>query len=208
MIDDLNPLLVDEAVRRALQEDLGRAGDITTQATVPAGQTAELAIVARRPGRISGLPLARAAFVTLDPTVTFTASCADGDAVEPGTVIARVAGPARAILSAERVALNFLGRMSGIASTCRSRNGGVDPPAALRPRSSGCASMIQSAMASGSAVNAGPPSARRQESLASTGVASRLPDTPANPMAICIRPIARCRPSAATSRAMTEMNAG
>jgi nicotinate-nucleotide pyrophosphorylase (carboxylating) len=116
MIDDLNPLLVDEAVRRALQEDLGRAGDITTQATVPAGRTAALAIVARRPGRISGLPLARAAVVTLDPTVTFTAACADGDAVEPGTVIARVAGPARAILSAERVALNFLGRMSGIAT--------------------------------------------------------------------------------------------
>ena len=116
MIDDLNPLLVDEAVRRALLEDLGRAGDITTMATVPAGRSAELAIVARRQGRIAGLPLARAAFATLDTTIAFTAVCTDGDAVQPGTVIARVSGPARTILSSERVALNFLGRMSGIAT--------------------------------------------------------------------------------------------
>lgn len=112
----LNPLLIEDAVRRALEEDLGRAGDITTMAIIPAQATASAVIAARRPGVLAGLPLARAAFRLIDPTVRFEAPCADGARLAPGDVAARVEGPARSILSAERVALNFMGRLSGIAT--------------------------------------------------------------------------------------------
>jgi nicotinate-nucleotide pyrophosphorylase (carboxylating) len=112
----LPPLLVENAVRAALLEDLGRAGDITTQATIPAGAQARAKIVAREAGVVAGLPLARAAFALMDPAVRFDALVEDGARVESGAVLARVEGPARAILSAERVALNFLGRLSGIAT--------------------------------------------------------------------------------------------
>ena len=112
----LPPLLVENAVRAALLEYLGRAGDITTQATIPAGAQARAKIVAREAGVVAGLPLARAAFALMDPAVRFDALVEDGARVESGAVLARVEGPARAILSAERVALNFLGRLSGIAT--------------------------------------------------------------------------------------------
>lgn len=112
----MNPLLIEDAVRRALEEDLGRAGDITTLATIPAEATAHAVIAARRPGVVAGLPVAAAAFRILDPTVRFEPGVADGVRLAPGDVVARIAGPARSVLSAERVALNFLGRMSGIAS--------------------------------------------------------------------------------------------
>jgi nicotinate-nucleotide pyrophosphorylase (carboxylating) len=112
----LNPLLIEDAVRRALDEDLGRAGDITTLATIPASATGRLVIVAREPGVIAGFAPAEAAFRVFDPQVRFQAGLADGDAVTAGRVVATVEGPARSILSAERVALNFMGRMSGIAS--------------------------------------------------------------------------------------------
>jgi nicotinate-nucleotide pyrophosphorylase (carboxylating) len=112
----LNPLLVQDAVARALAEDLGRAGDITTMACIPAGMPAALVIAARGPGMIAGLALAEEAFRQIDRDVRFQAQVADGAKVERGAVVARVAGPARSILSAERVALNFLGRLSGIAS--------------------------------------------------------------------------------------------
>jgi nicotinate-nucleotide pyrophosphorylase (carboxylating) len=111
--------LVDAAVRAALDEDLGIAGDITTQATVPPGTPAEAAIAARKPGVVAGLALAEAAFRALDPNVAFTIETEDGEAVSAGGVIARISGDARAILSAERVALNFLGRLSGIATQTR-----------------------------------------------------------------------------------------
>ena len=112
----LNPLTVREAVTLALAEDLGRAGDITTNACIPAGTPASLVIASRATGVISGIDVAEEAFRQIDASVEFTADVRDGGRVEAGTVVARVTGPARSILSAERVALNFMGRMSGIAS--------------------------------------------------------------------------------------------
>lgn len=107
------------AVRKALEEDLGLSGDITTEATVGAEVRADAVIVARKPGIVSGLPLAEAAFRELDPDCRFTIAIGDGESVAAGAEIARVSGKARAILSAERVALNFMGRMSGIATLTR-----------------------------------------------------------------------------------------
>ncbi len=112
----LNPLLVEDAVRRALAEDLGRAGDITTLATIPAGRQAVAVIAARRAGVVAGIALAREAFRQIDPSLVFTVLADDGSTVQPGTKVARVTGEARAILAAERVALNFMGRLSGIAT--------------------------------------------------------------------------------------------
>jgi nicotinate-nucleotide pyrophosphorylase (carboxylating) len=111
--------LVDAAVRAALEEDLGVAGDITTHATVAPGTPAQAVIAARQPGVVAGLALAEAPFRALDPNVAFTIETEDGEAVASGSTIARISGDARAILSAERVALNFLGRMSGIATLTR-----------------------------------------------------------------------------------------
>jgi nicotinate-nucleotide pyrophosphorylase (carboxylating) len=113
---DLSPLLVEDSVRAALAEDLGRAGDVTTQATIPASATARAAIVTRQTGVVAGLPLAGAAFRLMDARTRLSVRAEDGCAVERGSVIAEVSGPARAILSAERVALNFLGRLSGIST--------------------------------------------------------------------------------------------
>jgi nicotinate-nucleotide pyrophosphorylase (carboxylating) len=107
------------AVRKALEEDLGLSGDITTEATVGAEVRADAVIVARKPGIVSGLPLAEAAFRELDPDCRFAIAIADGESVAAGAAIAQVSGKARAILSAERVALNFMGRMSGIATLTR-----------------------------------------------------------------------------------------
>ena len=112
----LNPLLVEDAVRAALLEDLGRAGDITTNGTIPAARQARAVIAARQPGIVAGLDLAKAAFRLLDPALSFETRIADGTAVTPGAILATIEGPARALLSAERVALNFLGRLSGIAT--------------------------------------------------------------------------------------------
>jgi nicotinate-nucleotide pyrophosphorylase (carboxylating) len=115
----LTPLprhVIDEAITRALEEDLGLAGDITSAATIAAGQGSEASIAAREEGVIAGLALARAAFHALDPHIVFTAHAEDGQRVEAGVALAHVSGDTRAILSAERVALNFLGRMSGIAT--------------------------------------------------------------------------------------------
>jgi nicotinate-nucleotide pyrophosphorylase (carboxylating) len=113
---DLSPLLVDDAARAALAEDMGRAGDITTQATIPATAGARAVIAAREAGVIAGLPLARAAFRQMDPAVSFEPWIEDGARVAQGDIVARVEGPARAVLTAERVALNYLGRLSGVAS--------------------------------------------------------------------------------------------
>jgi nicotinate-nucleotide pyrophosphorylase (carboxylating) len=108
--------IVRDAVRRALEEDLGRAGDITSAATIPADATAEAGIVARRPGVIAGMELAVEAFASVDPAIGFSVLMADGDTASAGSVLARIHGPARGILTAERTALNFLGHLSGIAS--------------------------------------------------------------------------------------------
>ena len=112
----LNPLLIEDAVRRALNEDLGRAGDVTTLATIPAAASAQGLFAARAPGIIAGLALAEAAFRLLDPGIGFRALVADGDRISPGERIAGVVGPARGVLGAERVALNFLCHLSGVAT--------------------------------------------------------------------------------------------
>jgi nicotinate-nucleotide pyrophosphorylase (carboxylating) len=112
----LSPLEIDAAVERALAEDLGRAGDVTSVATVPADATAHAVVVARAAGTIAGLPLVAAALRRLAPDVEIAAQVGDGAAVKAGTALMRVTGPARAILSAERVALNFLGHLSGVAT--------------------------------------------------------------------------------------------
>ncbi len=111
--------LVEDAVRSALAEDLGRAGDITSAATIPPDAVARAVIAARKPGVIAGLDLARSAFTQMSAEIDFRAKVTDGDAVTAGSKIAVISGPARAILSAERVALNFLGHLSGVASATR-----------------------------------------------------------------------------------------
>jgi len=115
-IEPLSPLLIEPAVRAALLEDLGRAGDITTEACVPPDATAHGVIAAREAGRIAGLDFALTAFRLLDPKIKVTVRAPDGADVEPGETIALIDGPARPILSAERVALNFLGHLSGVAT--------------------------------------------------------------------------------------------
>ena len=109
-------LIIEPLVRAALVEDLGRAGDITTDAIVPADDQAKMAIVARAPGTIAGMDLAALAFELVDPRLAFGAVVRDGATVKPGDVLALVSGPARGLLTGERVALNFLGRLSGIAT--------------------------------------------------------------------------------------------
>ena len=118
-LPELPRLLVDRAVEAALLEDLGRAGDITAQATIPPTARAVATFVTRRTGVVAGLDFAIRAMATMDPAIAFTAFKADGSRLAPGDVIARVEGSARAVLSAERVALNYLGRLSGIASATR-----------------------------------------------------------------------------------------
>ncbi len=113
---ELPRMLVEQAVRAALAEDLGLAGDITTDPIVPADAQGEAAIVARKPGVVAGLDLAEAAFRTLDPEVQFTRVIDDGGKVEGGGTIAKIKGRTRALLTGERTALNFFGRLSGIAT--------------------------------------------------------------------------------------------
>ncbi|MGD1887055.1 MAG: carboxylating nicotinate-nucleotide diphosphorylase [Cohaesibacteraceae bacterium] len=108
--------LIDDAVRAALLEDLGRAGDVTSQATLPQDATAEAVIRARKPGIVAGIPLAASAFRQIGDGLTFQPAKADGDRLAPGDMIATIAGPALNLLSAERVALNFLTHLSGIAT--------------------------------------------------------------------------------------------
>lgn len=112
----LSPLAIDEAVTRALAEDLGRAGDITSIATVPERAQARAVVVARKAGTIAGLPLVEATFRKLDPAIEIAAQARDGDTVSAKTQLMTVSGNARAILSAERTALNFAGHLSGIAT--------------------------------------------------------------------------------------------
>lgn len=115
-LPELPSLLVTDAVRVALKEDLGRAGDITSAATIPVEATAEAVFGARKEGVLAGLALAEAAFREIDASVVFTALKRDGDRIGKGEAAARVSGPARAILSAERVALNYLCHLSGVAT--------------------------------------------------------------------------------------------
>jgi nicotinate-nucleotide pyrophosphorylase (carboxylating) len=113
---ELPAQLVEEAVQTALKEDLGSAGDITTAATIPEDATATALLVARKPGVLAGIPLAIAAFRALDSGIRIAVEKYDGDRLEKGTTIARIEGRARPILSAERVALNYLCHLSGVAT--------------------------------------------------------------------------------------------
>lgn len=112
----LSPLELEEAVHRALAEDLGRAGDITSVATIPEDRQARAIVVARKAGTISGLPLVEAVFRKLDADIRIEAHARDGDTVAAKTSLMTIAGNAHAILAGERTALNFLGHLSGIAS--------------------------------------------------------------------------------------------
>ena len=112
----LSPLEIDDAVGRALAEDLGRAGDVTSIATVPEQAAARALMVARNSGVIAGLPLAVATLRKLAPDIHITAHQRDGTVVAAKTTLMTVEGPARAVLAAERTALNFVCHLSGIAS--------------------------------------------------------------------------------------------
>jgi nicotinate-nucleotide pyrophosphorylase (carboxylating) len=116
----LPAIMVEPLVRAALLEDLGRAGDITTDAIVPAAQQAKTALVARQPGVLAGIDLAATAFRLIDSAITVDVALPDGSRLSPGDVIATVRGPARGLLTGERTALNFLCHLSGIASATAS----------------------------------------------------------------------------------------
>ena len=116
----LPTIMIEPLVRMALLEDLGRAGDLTTDAIVPIDRRTTALLVARQPGVVAGIDLARLAFQLIDPAIEMRTERVDGAAVAPGAVIATITGPARGILTAERVALNFLCRLSGIATATAS----------------------------------------------------------------------------------------
>lgn len=115
----LPAIMIEQAVRAALLEDLGRAGDITSDSVIPAGTQARVALVARELGVAAGLDFCRCSFALVDPAIRFTPKLEDGARLAPGAVLAEITGPARGILTGERVALNFLGHLSGIASATR-----------------------------------------------------------------------------------------
>ena len=112
----LSPLEIDAVVTRALAEDLGRAGDVTSIATIPEDARARAIVVARQAGTISGLPLVAATFRRLAPEIEIAAKARDGAIVAVKTSLMTLGGPARAVLAAERVALNLLGHLSGVAT--------------------------------------------------------------------------------------------
>ncbi|MER9580759.1 carboxylating nicotinate-nucleotide diphosphorylase [Mesorhizobium sp. M0276] len=119
-LSPLPAIMLEPLVRAALLEDLGRAGDLTTDAIVPKNHHATTVLSARQTGVVAGLDLARLAFRLIDETVQVTVECPDGSEVAHGQTIASVSGPARAILTAERTALNFLSHLSGIATATAS----------------------------------------------------------------------------------------
>jgi nicotinate-nucleotide pyrophosphorylase (carboxylating) len=113
------PFDLDDTVRRALAEDLGGAGDLTTRAVVPDDARMDAEVLARVGGVVAGLPVAERVFGAVDPSIEVSWSAADGDRVEAGAALGRVRGPAGAILTGERTALNFLTHLSGIATLTR-----------------------------------------------------------------------------------------
>lgn len=116
MIAALPQVMLESIVRATLLEDLGRAGDVTASACIAAGTRMKVALVARKAGRISGIDCARLAFQVMDGTVQLTAHHEDGLDAAPGQRLMTIEGDARAILSAERTALNLMGRMCGVAT--------------------------------------------------------------------------------------------
>ena len=119
-IPSLPAIMIEPVVRAALLEDLGRAGDITTDAIVPADARTRVVLRARQPGVVAGLDYALTAFRLIDPAISIDVHRPDGNHLSPGDTIATIDGPARGILTAERTALNFLCHLSGIASATAS----------------------------------------------------------------------------------------
>lgn len=115
-LSPLPPVVIEPIVRNALLEDLGRAGDVTSDAIIPTGCKATLSLNARQAGVVAGLDLVAFAFLLIDPAVEMQVRRPDGSDVAAGQTIAIVNGPARSLLTAERTALNFLCRLSGIAT--------------------------------------------------------------------------------------------
>lgn len=120
MIRQLPDLLIEPVVRMALAEDLGRAGDVTAMACIPEGARMKAAFVARQPGVLAGIACVRLGVLAMDPAAKITLNLNDGEAFEPGAVLAEVEADARAFLSAERTTLNLLGRLCGVATLTRS----------------------------------------------------------------------------------------
>ncbi|MDV7339375.1 carboxylating nicotinate-nucleotide diphosphorylase [Terasakiella sp. A23] len=118
-VEPLSPILIEPSVRAALAEDLGRGGDLTTDIVIDDDAWVKASINARQVGAIAGIDIAEMAFDLVDPRVDMEVYIADGGRVEPGDTVAILEGPARAILTGERVALNYLGHLSGIASETR-----------------------------------------------------------------------------------------
>jgi nicotinate-nucleotide pyrophosphorylase (carboxylating) len=116
----VSQIMIEPLVRSALLEDLGRAGDLTTDAIVPISRGATTVLTAREHGIVAGLDLAVLAFRLIEPAIEVTVHCPDGSEVSPGKVIATLRGPARGLLTAERTALNFLSHLSGIATATAS----------------------------------------------------------------------------------------
>lgn len=115
----LPTVMIEPVVRAALLEDLGRAGDLTTDSIVPAEAQTHTALVARQAGVVAGLDFAATAFRLIDPAIRMQVALPDGSRLRPGDTIATIGGPARGILTAERTALNFLCHLSGVASATR-----------------------------------------------------------------------------------------
>src|SRR5690606_15343749 len=126
-VSPLPDVMLEPLVRMALLEDLGRAGDLTTDTIVPADAQDELRLVARQDGVLAGLDLARLAFTLMDGQIQFEASCSDGTLLKPGTEIARIRGKSRAMLTAERTALNYLCHLSGVATATHSIAEAIKP---------------------------------------------------------------------------------
>ena len=116
----LPAIMIEPSVKAALLEDLGRAGDLTTDSIVPAKAMTRCVLAARQSGVVAGLDFATTAFRLMDPRIEIRLERPDGSRIVPGDIIAEIAGPARGILTAERVALNFLSHLSGIASATAS----------------------------------------------------------------------------------------
>ncbi len=126
-VSPLPDVMLEPLVRMALLEDLGRAGDLTTDTIVPADAKDSLRLVARQEGVLAGLDLARLAFHLLDNGLVFEPLCGDGTVLAPGMEIARISGKSRAILTGERTALNYLCHLSGVASATYSIAQAIEP---------------------------------------------------------------------------------
>jgi nicotinate-nucleotide pyrophosphorylase (carboxylating) len=131
MIRQLPDLMIEPVVRRALAEDLGRAGDVTAQACIPEGARMRAVFAARRSGVLAGIDCARLAVLAMDPAANLVLKARDGEAFAAGAALAEVEADARAFLAAERTALNLIGRLCGIATLTRAY---VDAVAGTRAR--------------------------------------------------------------------------